>query len=125
MASEGSLVSYLKKRGNFVDMMARAIMCQQLSWAMCYLKDRNYLHRDVALRNCLYQNSVVKLSDFGKTQPGPKYDMDPHEKIPIRWLAPETLTERFFDFATEVWSFGIVCWEIYANAQEYVIFLYN
>lgn len=60
----------------------------------------------------------MKLSDFGKSQKGLNYQMDPKEKLPIRWLAPETMTDHIFSYPTEVWSFGIVCWEIYADGQE-------
>lgn len=44
--------------------------------------------------------------------------MDPKEKLPIRWLAPDTMTQHVFNYATEVWSYGITCWEIYANGAE-------
>jgi len=44
--------------------------------------------------------------------------MEPKEKLPIRWLSPETMRTKDFTFASEVWSFGIVCWEIFSNGAE-------
>lgn len=49
---------------------------------------------------------------------GPEYKMDENERMPIRWLSPETMQNFKFDFASEVWSFGIVCYEIFSNAEE-------
>lgn len=94
LASDGSFDSYLKK--NHLDAKTKTRICQELCWALQYLKSKALLHRDLAARNLLYHNGHVKLSDFGKSQQGPTYQMDPNEKLPIRWLSPETV--RFLIF---------------------------
>ena len=93
-------------------------MCMEVAWALQYLKGIGILHRDLAVRNCLLFGDVVKLSDFGKAVRGSNYQMDPREKLPIRWLAPETMTTLKFTCATEVWSYGIICWEVFADGEE-------
>lgn len=44
--------------------------------------------------------------------------MDPRKRVPIRWLAPETLRTAMYTQKTDVFSYGIMCWEIFANGQE-------
>jgi len=118
LAADGSLDSYLKKHGAAMSDKKKAAMCQQVSWALCYMKDKKILHRDLAARNCLLHQGTIKLSDFGKSQPGPAYAMDPHERLPIRWLSPESMTSLIYDYAAEVWSFGVTCWEIFHDGAE-------
>ncbi|KAK6052674.1 hypothetical protein COOONC_09821 [Cooperia oncophora] len=60
----------------------------------------------------------VKISDFGLTREGTVYQMDPHKRVPIRWLAPETLRMAIYTQKTDVFSYGIMCWEIYNNGIE-------
>lgn len=60
----------------------------------------------------------MKISDFGLTREGTVYQMDPRKRVPIRWLAPETLRTAMYTQKTDVFSFGIMCWEIFANGQE-------
>ena len=119
LADHGSLDSYLQKNGAQLSAARKAEMCADVAFALHYLKRQKILHRDLAVRNCLlFKNNTVKLADFGKSQPGPEYAMEPKEKLPIRWLSPETMVTRKFTFASEVWSFGIVCWEIFSNGAE-------
>ncbi|WKY09853.1 hypothetical protein Q1695_002312 [Nippostrongylus brasiliensis] len=88
------------------------------AWGLEYLHAKNVLHRDIAARNCLYGDNKVKISDFGLTREGTVYQMDPHKRVPIRWLAPETLKMAIYTQKTDVFSYGILCWEIYNNGIE-------
>ncbi|EYC26395.1 hypothetical protein Y032_0010g1131 [Ancylostoma ceylanicum] len=90
----------------------------QAAWGLEYLHAKNVLHRDIAARNCLYGDNKVKISDFGLTREGTVYQMDPHKRVPIRWLAPETLRMAIYTQKTDVFSYGIMCWEIYNNGIE-------
>ncbi|KAK6042364.1 hypothetical protein COOONC_20132 [Cooperia oncophora] len=96
-------------------------MCLQAAWGLEYLHAKNVLHRDIAARNCLYGDNKarlplitrriprslqVKISDFGLTREGTVYQMDPHKRVPIRWLAPETLKMAIYTQKTDVFSFG-------------------
>ena len=55
----------------------------------------------------------VKLSDFGLAHEGLEVQNDSKAKVPLRWLAPETINKQGYSPKTDVWSYGILCWEIY------------
>ncbi|KJH39928.1 protein tyrosine kinase [Dictyocaulus viviparus] len=112
----GALDSYLQKSEQPMD--RKNEMCLQAAWGLEYLHAKNVLHRDIAARNCLYGDNKVKISDFGLTREGTVYQMDPHKRVPIRWLAPETLRMAIYTQKTDVFSYGIMCWEIYNNGIE-------
>ncbi|VDK59586.1 unnamed protein product [Cylicostephanus goldi] len=88
---------------------------------MCYLAAQKVIHRDLAARNCLLgKQDELKISDFGlsiadKTQ----MKMDKLKNVPIKWLAPETLRQAsvrgVFSNKTDVWSYGVLLWEIFAK----------
>ena len=71
------------------------LICQQVASGMSYISEKNYIHRDLATRNCLVSESMaVKISDFGLSQfIGTKeyLQVDDNDAIPIRWIAPEAL----------------------------------
>ncbi|KAK6042365.1 protein tyrosine kinase [Cooperia oncophora] len=96
LANCGALDSYLQKQEQPMD--KKNEMCLQAAWGLEYLHAKNVLHRDIAA-------STV-------------YQMDPHKRVPIRWLAPETLKMAIYTQKTDVFSFGIMCWEIYNNGIE-------
>ncbi|VDO67155.1 unnamed protein product [Haemonchus placei] len=112
----GALDSYLQKQEQPVEKKNEMIL--QAAWGLEYLHSKNVLHRDIAARNCLYGDNKVKISDFGLTREGTVYQMDPHKRVPIRWLAPETLKMAIYTQKTDVFSYGIMCWEIYNNGIE-------
>jgi len=101
---------------------------RQIACAMVYVSNCRILHRDLAARNCLVGDRLapqleVKLSDFGlAVELG---DQDSHcgdedEEIPVRWMPPEAIRENRFTFASDVWSFGVLLWEIFTfGAQPY------
>ena len=60
----------------------------------------------------------MKIADFGLSREGTCYQMDPHTKVPIKWLAPEILQTALFTQKTDVWAFGVMCWEIYNDGIE-------
>ncbi|KAK5968669.1 Vascular endothelial growth factor receptor 2 [Trichostrongylus colubriformis] len=78
------------------------------------------IHRDLAARNCLLgKNDELKISDFGlsiadKTE----MKLDKLKSVPIKWLAPETLRQGLFSTKTDVWSFGVLLWEIFARCAS-------
>ncbi|CAJ0573740.1 unnamed protein product, partial [Mesorhabditis spiculigera] len=85
-----------------------------------YLHERGCIHRDVAARNCLVSGGRVKISDFGLSREmsnrEARYKLkDLHQRLPIRWLAPETLRERTYTTKTDVYSFGVLMWEVFEN----------
>ncbi|CAD5121457.1 unnamed protein product [Dimorphilus gyrociliatus] len=95
---------------------ARDIAC-----AMTYLESVACLHRDLAARNVLVSDKMVlKIADFGMsrrlneedTELKNYYRVHPGGRVPVRWMPPEVLTEGRFTFKADVWSYGVVLWEI-------------
>mmetsp|Transcript_14578 Transcript_14578/g.37495 ORF Transcript_14578/g.37495 Transcript_14578/m.37495 type:complete len:526 (-) Transcript_14578:58-1635(-) len=85
---------------------------------MEYLASVSIVHRDLAARNCLVSDSYsAKVGDFGltrKTYSRDYYRMKGCSPLPIRWMAPESLEDGVFSSASDMWSFGVLLWEIAA-----------
>ncbi|CAD5222140.1 unnamed protein product [Bursaphelenchus xylophilus] len=81
---------------------------------LCYLALRRVIHRDIAARNCLLgKEDDVKISDFGLSCQGEKFKIEKGSRVPVKWLAPETFKDGVFTSKTDVWSFGVMTWEIF------------
>ncbi|KAK6045112.1 protein tyrosine kinase [Cooperia oncophora] len=84
-----------------------------------YLHKQSCIHMDLAARNCLYsQDKVVKISDFGLSRLGVNYTIRSPRKLPIKWLAPETIATFTFSLKTDVFSYGVMVYEIFTNGKE-------
>lgn len=101
-------------------------ICLDIVNGCCYLEERNYIHRDLAARNCLVssrkkEERVVKLADFGLARDIYKdsyYKKLNDSAMPLKWMAPECLSEQKFTTMSDVWSFGVVMWEVMSFCQE-------
>ncbi|KAA3673254.1 uncharacterized protein DEA37_0000380, partial [Paragonimus westermani] len=89
----------------------------QIAEGMHYLSSRNIIHRDLAARNVLLSADwVCKVSDFGLSRlldPNREYYLRDRGALPMKWLAPEVLANKKFSKKSDVWSFGVLLWEIY------------
>ncbi len=96
-------------------------IARQVSAGMVYISDKGYVHRDLATRNCLVgENLTVKISDFGLTRNihGDYYKGSEYEAIPIRWMPIEAILFNKFTAESDVWSFGVILWEICSFALQ-------
>uniref|UniRef100_A0ABI7ZLM2 Ephrin type-B receptor 3 n=1 Tax=Felis catus TaxID=9685 RepID=A0ABI7ZLM2_FELCA len=100
-------------------------MLRGIAAGMKYLSEMNYVHRDLAARNILVNSNLVcKVSDFGLSRfleddpSDPTYTSSLGGKIPIRWTAPEAIAYRKFTSASDVWSYGIVMWEVMSYGER-------
>ncbi|XP_060132138.1 ephrin type-A receptor 8 isoform X1 [Zootoca vivipara] len=119
----GSLDSFLRKHDGQFTVLQLVVMLRGIGAGMRYLADLGYVHRDLAARNILVNgNLVCKVSDFGlsrilENNPEAAYTTT-GGKIPVRWTAPEAITYRKFSSASDVWSYGIVMWEVLAYGER-------
>uniref|UniRef100_A0A669CTN9 receptor protein-tyrosine kinase n=1 Tax=Oreochromis niloticus TaxID=8128 RepID=A0A669CTN9_ORENI len=119
----GSLDTFLKKNDGQFTVIQLVGMLRGIASGMRYLSDMGYVHRDLAARNILVNSNLVcKVSDFGLSR---VLEDDPEAayttrggKIPIRWTAPEAIAYRKFTSASDVWSYGIVMWEVMSYGER-------
>ncbi|WKY10617.1 hypothetical protein Q1695_002740 [Nippostrongylus brasiliensis] len=116
----GALKSYLRKNKDSITKAEKVQMALGASWGISYLHKSNIIHRDIAARNCLYDHDcAVKISDFGLSRTGTEYKMKTATKMPIRWMAPESIVNYMFTRKTDVYSYGILVYEIFTSKDPY------
>ncbi|XP_077953871.1 insulin-like growth factor 1 receptor isoform X2 [Gasterosteus aculeatus] len=97
-------------------------MAGEIADGMSYLNANKFVHRDLAARNCMVaEDFTVKIGDFGMTRD--IYETDYYRKggkglLPVRWMSPESLKDGVFTTMSDVWSFGVVLWEIATLSEQ-------
>ncbi|XP_077777870.1 tyrosine-protein kinase JAK3 [Podarcis muralis] len=119
----GCLRNYLQKNRERLDLRKLLLYAWQVCKGMDYLGSQRYIHRDLATRNILVENeNHVKIGDFGlaKILPQDKeyYVVREPGQSPIFWYAPESLSDNVFSQESDVWSFGVVLYELFTYGSK-------
>jgi serine/threonine protein kinase len=115
LAKFGPLHKYLRTMKQKISMKQIILFCYQVAKAMEYLAYKNLVHRDLAARNVLLVNEKsAKISDFGMSRTMNDqnyYTSKASGKWPLKWYPIEASVNGIFDEKSDVWSYGVTCWE--------------
>jgi len=124
LMSRGSLLSFIQHEITEAPLTTTLIIrfARDLCRGMEYLSGKHIIHRDLAARNCLLDSNLnIKISDFGLSRISKsaveesevEYIIKSHDlALPLRWVAPEALKNGRFSVMSDVWSFGVLFWEM-------------
>ncbi|KAK2528060.1 hypothetical protein Q9966_010066 [Columba livia] len=129
------LRSRLEMAPQFVPLQTLVKFMVDIALGMEYLSSRQFLHRDLAARNCMLRDDMtVCVADFGlskKIYSGDYYRQGRIAKMPVKWIAIESLADRVYTTKSDVWAFGVTMWEIatrgmtpYPGVQNHEIYEY-
>ncbi|XP_011203998.2 tyrosine-protein kinase receptor [Bactrocera dorsalis] len=123
----GDLKNFLREGRSKPDRPSQLIMkdlllcAEDVARGCEYMESKRFIHRDIAARNCLLSSRgpgrVVKIADFGMARD--IYRSDYYRKggkamLPIKWMPPEAYVDGIFSVKTDVWSFGVLLWEVFS-----------
>lgn len=124
LMENGDLKMYLRRIRDtqlVPDTSRIARMAAEIADGMAYLESKKFVHRDLAARNCMVSKDLVcKIGDFGMARDiyeTDYYKIGKRGLLPIRWMAPENLSDGVFTSDSDVWSFGVVLYEILTLAE--------
>ncbi|XP_031170375.1 tyrosine-protein kinase Tec isoform X1 [Sander lucioperca] len=116
----GCLLNFLRQRRGSFSLGCLLSICLDISEGMEHLEANGFIHRDLAARNCLVNDSlVVKVSDFGMARYvlDDQYTSSSGAKFPVKWSPPEVFNFCKYSSKSDVWSFGVLMWEVFTEGR--------
>ncbi|XP_068163927.1 tyrosine-protein kinase Tec [Antennarius striatus] len=116
----GCLSHFLWQRRGSFSLGSLLSICLDVGEGMEHLESHGFIHRDLAARNCLVHNSlVVKVSDFGMTRYvlDDQYTSSSGSRFPVKWSPPEVFNFSRYSSKSDVWSFGVLMWEVFSEGR--------
>ncbi|XP_027180097.1 serine/threonine-protein kinase STY8-like isoform X1 [Coffea eugenioides] len=118
--SKGSVHSFLHKQKSTFKLSTIIRVAMDVSKGMNYLHQNNIIHRDLKTANLLMdEHEVVKVADFGVSRVVSQTGVMTAETGTYRWMAPEVIEHKLYDHKADVFSFGIVLWELLTRDIPY------
>uniref|UniRef100_A0A671RJ58 Receptor protein-tyrosine kinase n=1 Tax=Sinocyclocheilus anshuiensis TaxID=1608454 RepID=A0A671RJ58_9TELE len=122
LSPHGSLLQHLRQHKDRLDPQRLLNWCVQIAKGMYYLEEHCIAHRNLAARNVLLKSDyIVQISDFGVVDllyPDDKKYVYSEHKMPIKWMALESILFRRYTHQSDVWSYGVTVWEMMSDGAE-------
>ncbi|XP_022081154.1 hepatocyte growth factor receptor-like [Acanthaster planci] len=120
--ANGDLKSFVKMRKQELTHTQLMMFAYHVALGMEYLAGQKFVHRDLAARNCLVDDEfVTKISDFGLSRDLDESDYytsgEQQAKLPVKWMAPESMERLVYSTKSDVWSYGVLLWELFSRGQ--------
>ncbi|XP_053376681.1 hepatocyte growth factor receptor-like [Mercenaria mercenaria] len=114
---KGDVLSYIRDVNNQPTVKELVVFGVDIANGMHYLSQLKFIHRDLAARNCMIDDNMrVKVADFGLSRDVYEKEYysscDKKAQLPVKWMSPESLEFGLFTHKSDVWSFGVVLWEL-------------
>uniref|UniRef100_A0A8D3B1F2 Tyrosine-protein kinase n=1 Tax=Scophthalmus maximus TaxID=52904 RepID=A0A8D3B1F2_SCOMX len=117
---QGCLLNFLRQRRGSFGLGSLLSLCLDVGEGMEHLEANGFIHRDLAARNCLVNDAlVVKVSDFGMARYvlDNQYTSSSGAQFPVKWSPPEVFNFCKYSSMSDVWSYGVLMWEIFTGGR--------